>query len=278
MQIEHFFCSLAVLPIGVLAFSADAEDLRFRPVEQAAPSDWIITLGADARGVPHYMGSNQEIAVPVPYYDRHRPGKPEPFHSPRDGTGVALLDNGMLAVGPVGALIWPRRQTATPSLNGLGDVGYTLQVGGFVDYWAVEWLRTRIEALQGFGAANGVTANVAADAVLPLSPALTLSGGPRARVDTAAAESPYFSITQAQSIASRLPTYNAGGGLQAVGAGTQAKYRFNPTWATYSFIEYDKLIGATAGSPIASGPGGSTNQWTLGIGLTYSFAMSGLPF
>jgi len=278
MHIRHLFCSLAALPVGVLAFSADAEDLNFRPVEQAAPSDWIITLGADVRGVPRYMGSNQEIAVPAPYYDRHRPGKPEPFHSPRDGTGIALFDNGVLAIGPVGSLIWPRRQTASPSLNGLGNVGYTLQVGGFVDYWAVDWLRMRVEALQGFGAATGVTANLAADAVIPLSPALTLSGGPRARVDTAAAESPYFSITQAQSIASGLPAYSAGGGWQAVGVGTQAKYRFNPTWATYSFIEYDKLIGATAASPIVSGPGGSTNQWTFGIGLTYSFAMSGLPF
>ncbi len=79
------------------------------------------------------------------------------------------------------------------------------------------------------GAANGVTANFAADAVIPLSTALTLSGGPRARVDTAAAENPYFSITQAQSIASGLAAYNAGGGRQAVGVGTQAKYRFNPS-------------------------------------------------
>lgn len=276
MQIRCFFRLLTALPVGVPAFQAGATDLDFRPVEQAVPSDWIITLGADARAVPRYMGSNQWLMVPVPYFDRHRPGTPEPFHSPRDGTGIALLDNGVLAVGPVGSLIWPRRQTA--SLNGLGNVGYTVQAGGFVDYWAVEWLRMRVEALQGFGAATGVTANFAADAVIPLSPALTLSGGPRARVDTAAAESPYFSITQAQSIASGLPAYSAGSGWQAVGLGTQAKYRFNPAWATYSFIEYDKLIGATAASPIVSGQGGGSNQWTFGIGLTYSFAMSGLPF
>jgi outer membrane protein len=134
------------------------------------------------------MGSNQWVMVPVPYFDRHLPGKPDPFHSPRDGTGIALFGNGVLAMGPVGSLIWPRRQTASPSLNGLGNVGYTLQVGGFADYWAVEWLRMRVEALQGVGAANGVTANFAADAVIPLSPAFTVSGGPRARVDTAAAE------------------------------------------------------------------------------------------
>jgi outer membrane protein len=87
-----------------------------------------------------------------------------------------------------------------------------------------------------------------------------------------------ISITQAQSIASGLPIYNASSGWQAVGAGTQLKYRINPTWATYGFIEYDKLVGPTANSPIVSGPAGGSNQWTLGIGLTCSFTMTGLPF
>lgn len=269
---------VAALALAVQACPAAAEDFSFRPVEQAAPADWIITLGADVRGTPHYMGSNQEIAVPAPFYDRHRPGTPDPFHSSRDGTGLPLYQNGPVTIGPVGSLVWPRHQTASPSLNGLGDVGATLQLGGYLDYWAVPWLRMRVEGLQGFGAAPGVTANFAMDAVVPLSPALTLSGGPRARVDSAAAESAYFSINQAQSIASGLPTYNASGGWQAVGAGTQVKYRFNPTWATYSFVEYDKLVGSTAASPIVSSPGGSANQWTFGLGLTYSFAMGGLPF
>jgi MipA family protein len=283
MQIRYLFCSLAALPLAALAcsaqmFPAQADDFTFRPVEQAAPTDWIVTLGGDFRGTPHYMGSDQDIAAFSPYYDRHRPGTPDPFHSPRDGTGIPLYDNGVIAAGPVGSLIWQRRQSASPSLDGLGNVGYTLQLGGYLDYWANPWLRMRVEGLQGFGAATGMTANFAMDAVVPVSQVLTLSGGPRARVDSPAAESPYFSVTQAQSTASGLPPYSAGGGWQAVGLGTQAKYRFNPTWATYSFVEYDKLVGSTAASPIVSGPGGSANQWTFGIGLTYSFAMGGLPF
>jgi outer membrane protein len=270
---------LAALPVAAaMAGPAAADDFTFRPVQQAAPSDWIVTLGADARAIPHYMGSNREMVVPAPYYDRHRPGTPEPFHSPRDGTGLPVYDNGVIVAGPLGSLTWPRHQAASPALNGLGNVGATLQFGGYLDYWANPWLRMRVEGLQGFGAANGLTANFAMDAVLPVTPALTLSGGPRARVDTAAAESPYFSVTPAQSAASGLPTYNSTGGWQAVGAGTQVKYRFNPTWATYSFVEYDKLVGSTAASPVVSGPGGSANQWTFGVGLTYSFAMGGLPF
>ena len=46
-----------------------------------------------------------------------------------------------------------------------------------------------------------------------------------------------------------------------------------PAWATYGVFEYDKLVGATVSSPIVTGPGGA-----FGLGLTYSFAMTGLPF
>jgi hypothetical protein len=80
-QMRYVFYSLAALPVGALTFSAGASDLAVPPA-QPAPSDWIITLGADARAVPRYMGSNQWVMVPVPYLDRHRPGSPERFHSP----------------------------------------------------------------------------------------------------------------------------------------------------------------------------------------------------
>jgi outer membrane protein len=132
--------------------------------------------------------------------------------------------------------------------------------------------------MQGFGAGNGVTARFLMDAVIPVSPAITISGGPRARYVTSGTASPYYSVTLAESLASGLPVYNAGSGWQAVGVGTQLKYRFNPTWATYTFVEYEKLVGPSANSPIVTGPGGSANQWTFGLGLTYSFAVRGLPF
>ena len=188
---------------------------------------------------------------------------------------------------------WPlaetKQQHASPSIRGFSPkpgkspldadcvVGLGL-IGGFADYWAMPWLRSRVEVLGGFGGATGVMTNLSIDAVILLSTALTWSGGPRARYVTSGLESPYFSVTQEQSIASGLPVYNAGSGWQALGAGTQLKYRFNPTWMTYAFVEYDKLVGVTASSPIVTEPGGSSNQWTLGIGLTYTFTMTGLLF
>jgi MipA family protein len=274
---RYWLSLLPTLLLGVLASATRAADIATPPMPPSS-SGWIITIGGDARDVPKYMGSNASTVVGVPYFDFRRPGSPEGFHSPRDGTGIALFDNGVWAIGPVGSLIWQRRQSDSAQLNGLGDVGFTYEFGGFIDYWPARWLRMRVEALKAFGGADGAAANLAMDAVMPLSPALTWSGGPRARAVTSGLESPYFSITPAQSMRSGLPVFNAGGGWQAVGAGTQLKYRLNPVWATYGLVEYEKLVGPTASSPIVTGPGGNSTQWTVGIGLTYAFAMKGLPF
>jgi outer membrane protein len=271
--VRYLLCSLAMLLVWFTVSTVEAADAAL-PSASPSPGSWIVTIGADVRAVSQYMGSDDFVVAAVPYFDARRAGSPEAFHSPRDSTGFALYDNGVFAAGPVGALIWPRRQAFNPSLN----VAATYEAGAYFDYWAMPWLRTRVEGLQGFGGSTGFTANFAMDAVVPLSTALTWSGGPRTRVVTAAAESPYFSITPAQSIASGLPVFNAGGGWQSVGAGTQLKYRFNPAWASYGFVEYDKLVGSTASSPIVTEAGGSVNQWTMGVGLTYSFALSGLPF
>ena len=267
---------LVILLCGTVASSVEAADIA-PPPQAPAPPDWIITVGADARIVPLYMGSNKWGPLALPNLAWRRAASPEPFSSARDGIGIALFDNGVIALGPVGSFIFPRRQSYSSTLSGLGNIGMTYEIGGFIDYWAVPWLRTRVEVLQGFGAADGLIANFAADAVIPISEDVTLSGGPRARIVSAGMEAPYFSINQTQSIASGLPLYSAGGGWQAVGAGTQLKYRFNPSWATYGFVEYDKLLGPTASSPIVREPGGSPNQWKFGVGLTYSFAMHAWP-
>jgi len=78
-----------------------------------------------------------------------------------------------------------------------------------------------------------------------------------------------------QSVNSGLPVYNAGGGFYSWGAGAQARYQWNPTWATYVFVEYERLIGGAGDSPIVT-LRGSRDQWQVGLGVTYSFDMRAL--
>ena len=53
-------------------------------------------------------------------------------------------------------------------------------------------------------------------------------------------------------------------------AGGQAEYFFNPQWAAHTLMEYERLTGSSAESPLVT-QRGSPNQFTFGVGATYSF-------
>ena len=48
------------------------------------------------------------------------------------------------------------------------------------------------------------------------------------------------------------------------------RYKLNPQWELRGYVEYDKLPGSAADSPLVK-LRGSTNQMTYGLGVAYSF-------
>jgi len=256
----------AVLALGMAAVAA-------APVAMA---DWTITLGAEARVLPSYEGSDRAMLQAIPLIDIRRAGTPRRFQSPRDGASIGILESGAFRLGPTAKLQFPRRERDDSDLIGLGNVGWTLEAGGFAEYWPAQWLRSRIEVRQGFGGHHGVVSDISADVVMKASPQLTLSGGPRLALASATALNPYFGITAAQAAASGLAAYSPSGGLRAYGLGAQARYEWTPRWASHFFVEYDRLTGAAANSPLVT-LRGNRNQVQVGIGTTYSFDV-GSPF
>lgn len=244
----------------------------------AAP-DWIVTIGIEGRLGPAWAGASDTKFSPsgFPLFSIRKAGTPADFFGPRDSFGFPVLDLGQLKLGPAVKLIWKRDASSYTELNGLGNVNYAIQAGGFADFWPVPWLRLHGEVRQGFGGETGVTGDAFLDAVVPVDQ-WTLSGGPRVTMQTAKAVSPYFSITPAQSAGSvvaglpALPVYSAGGGLYSYGAGAQAQYTFNAQWSAHTFVEYEQLIGSAADSPLVI-QRGSPNQFTFGLGAVYSFTM-----
>jgi outer membrane protein len=225
--------------------------------------------------LPNFEGSDRYTFLPFPLFDIRRAGTPPRFHSPRDGFGAAILDSGSFRAGPALKIRLPRRESSDSDLSGLGSIEMAFEVGGFAEFWPTEWLRTRAELRQGFGGHHGVVSDLTADIVMPVTPKLTLSGGPRTTIMSDKANDPYFSVDTTQSAASGLPVYSAGGGFQSVGAGAQARYQWSPQWATSVFLEYERLVGDAANSPIVT-QRGSRDQWQVGLGVTYSFDMRSL--
>ncbi len=264
---------------------AVAADLPAQPSQSApanatpGPPDWIVTVGIEGRVVPAWPGaSDSKPAVTgFPLFSVRKEGAPPDFPGPRDSIGFSLIDLGQIKLGPAFKLVWQRKASDYAALNGLGDINYAVQAGAFAEYWPVPWLRLRGEARQGIGGETGITGDLFLDAIVPVGQ-WTLSAGPRMTLQSAAATGPYFSITQAQSIGSTvsglpaLPVYRAGGGLYSYGGGTMAQYTFNPQWTAHALFEYERLTGSAADSPLVT-QRGSPDQFTFGLGATYSFAM-----
>jgi outer membrane protein len=232
--------------------------------------DWIVSVGAGAEYKPDFEGARRYMVSPVPVFSIHRASSPERFRSPLDSTSFTLFDYGGFHAGPVGKLVAARNANNFAELAGLGNVNAALELGGFVEYFPIDWFRTRVEVRQGFFGHGGVTANFSADAIVPLSQGLTFSAGPRFTLESTGATAPYFSITPLQAALSGLPAFNARGGAHSAGAGAQLRYHINPQWEVHSYVEYQRLLGDAAASPLVQ-LRGSPNQVTVGLGASYSF-------
>ena len=268
---------LAAMPATV-AYAADLTPAS-PPTAPAAVNgpahEWTVELGAELRVLPHYQGSEVYGVYPYPLLDVREAGTPPRFHAPRDGIGYALYDTAMIKAGPVLQVELGRHVKHDPALTGLGNVGWTAEIGGFVDYWPVPWLRARVELRQGVGGHHGIVSDQTVDVVVPVSPQWTLSGGPRMTIASGDANAPYFDINFAQAAASGLPVYQAGDGIRSIGAGTQARYQWNQRWASHAFIEYTRLVGGVGNSPVVTQQG-APDQAMVGFGTTYSFNVPAL--
>jgi outer membrane protein len=239
--------------------------------------DWIVTVGGELRIGPKWAGAPEGTFALTggPLFSIRKVGTPPDFFGPRDSFGFPIIDLGQFKAGPAVQIVWQRKASSDTALNGLGDVNYALQAGAFAEYWPVPWLRLHGEVRQGFGGEKGVTGDLFLDAVVPVGQ-FRFSAGPRLTAQTTAAISPYFSITPVQSAnstvagLSALPVYHAGGGFYSYGAGGQVEYFFNAQWATHAFVEYQRLTGSAADSPLVT-QRGSPNQLTFGLGATYAF-------
>jgi MipA family protein len=240
------------------------------PMLPPVSGTWTVMLGVGGEYKPDFEGANRAMLSPVPIFAIRRAGSTEQFRGPRDSASIALIDFGDLRAGPAGKFVSSRKASSYSELNGLGDVNAAVELGGFVEYYPIDWFRTRGELRQGIGGHHGVVADLSADFIVPLIQHFTISAGPRFTAESTKATSPYFGIDAAQAMATGLPVFDAKGGAHSGGAGAQVLYRVDPRWEVHAYVEYERLLGDTAKSPLVT-VRGSTNQTTVGIGGSYSF-------
>lgn len=271
---NHIF-GIGALAVMSMTGSALAADMAAVPAP-VSNDQWLLTLGIGPEVVPQFPGAKTYTVVPNGQISRWRAGEPEPFIAPDDGFTVAVIDLGSFKAGPVARFL-PSRGLSDGNGNfaGLHNVDWTLELGGFFEFWAADVFRTHVEVRQAVNGHHGLEANVALDAVQRFG-AWTFSAGPRVGYGDDKFMNAYFSITPAEAAANGIVSpYMAHSSFDMVGGLVTARYDLSRSWNVTVYGGYNRLVGDAGVSPISLKLG-TRDEFTGGATIAYTFAWGGL--
>lgn len=235
--------------------------------------EWDITIGAGVLAEPSYEGGGDLIVEPLPYLDAtwyDINGFERMFVSTEDGVGVDVLSTKHWTAGPL--LFWrPGRGVSDSNdLRGLDHVENSFQAGAFLEYDPHEccdlFLRARRDVMSD---SNGTFIDVGGEIDAPIAPSHWFAG---LKIVSTWANNPglqpMFGITPAQSTASGLAAYTPKSGFKDIELQPSLTYQFNDHWATQLFMNYERLLGPAADSPLIRSRG-TPDQFSGGLLLIF---------
>ncbi|WP_431470062.1 MipA/OmpV family protein [Sphingosinithalassobacter sp. LHW66-3] len=227
---------------------------------------WRVGVGPQL--TPSYPGADTLSLGPFFVVDRSDDGGPLEFEAPDESTGFAVLETGGFAFGPSIGFEGSRKPEDVGAA--VDEVGFTFELGGFVEYRFDAPVRLRLEARRGLGGHKGWVGVASADYILREGDKWLFSAGPRVTLADESYHEAYFGVSPAAAARTGLPEYGSDGGVHAVGAAAGYLTQLSPRWGIYGYVRYDRLVGAAADSPLVRSYG-SRDQFFGGATLTYSF-------
>lgn len=178
--------------------------------------------------------------------------------------GLNLLKMNNLKAGPILSWTSGRDEDDNDKLEGLGDVDSSIEAGGLIAY-RMKPMRFRLEVRQDINSGHeGAMIEVSGGTGLPFDKQLVFLS-----IGTTWASEDYmesfFGVDAQQSAASGLRAYNADAGFKDINVGLTGGYSITHRWRVGGKLEYKRLVGDAADSPIVD----DENQFLVGVSLTY---------
>ncbi len=252
------------------AGAARAEDAPFG--SDLPPSAWIVNLGGYGILEPLWLGSKSYNLTFRPIGDIRQPGDKEWLPFPNDATTYSLYQTDSFRVGPAGSFSLQSRLHGQDIDLRLGRADIDTQGGAFVEYYPLDFIRTRAEVLQGVTGNAGLAVNLSADYIWRPRQDWALTFGPRAQIVSDQYASEYFSTQYALAHNNNYAPFHAQGGLLTSGAEFTSKYDWTSRVSTRFFLDYNQIVGDAADSPRVNARG-AAEQVIMGVGATYRFAI-----
>lgn len=177
---------------------------------------------------------------------------------------------GSLRVGPLVSLNFGRSEDDSVDLKGMGDVGTSIELGAFISFLLPNdrfRARLRQDIAGGHKGATlqlDYTHTFIRGQRVSLSGTLGLDGGSAAYMKT------FFGVNPLQAARTGLPAYRAAAGLKDANAGINGSYVINDNWTVFATLNYERLLGTAASSPLIR-LRGDRNNISASSFLVYGF-------
>lgn len=217
------------------------------------------TLSADVGlGVsygPEYPGSDDQDTSPWLILRNASFGEP----GKGDLDGFSIL--------PTFGLVGERNEDDADALAGMGDIDRAYELGGQLSY-GVGPVNGYLRARQGFGGHHGVTGELGVRYRSEFNDRLTMWSSLEMTYGDSEFVETYFGVTGEQSAASGYDAYSPGGGFTKAAAKLSARYSLNDKTALLGEIEYGRLVGDAADSPLVQ----DKEQPSVRLGIVRNFS------
>ena len=234
------------------------------PLAATAQDGLSFTLGLGGQVAPSYFGADSYSIGPTGALSVQRFS----FGSLQFGSSDPNAEK--LGFGLRGAfrVVGARKASDHVELTGLTDLKTSVELGMGLGYEAPQW-RAFADLRYGVIGHKSTVAEIGADWKFVATPDLKLSVGPRLLYGSSRYNRTYFGVTAAESVASGLASFTPASGLVSSGIELGATYKLNDQWAVEGTLNYDRLQGDAASSPITGL--GSRDQGSVSVVLTRRF-------
>jgi outer membrane scaffolding protein for murein synthesis (MipA/OmpV family) len=228
---------------------------------------YILNASITGQYAPSYEGGKHYTGFPGGSLAITKPWDFDAFAPPDDAASFGLINTKRFQFGA--ALSVRENRGNRDELEGMRNIGWAFQAGGFMNVWPTKNVRIHVEGLKGLTAESGIVVNSGIDYVVHPTK-WNLSVGPRYSWGDDHFNGTYFGVTPAEAAASPYiaAPFHARAGSHYAGLEGMAEYKWKPRWRLTFNAGYNRMLGDAARSPLVRQLG-SPDQFNVGGGLRF---------
>lgn len=237
--------------------------------EDFMSGDIDVVIGVGGVVAPDYVGSDDYKVSPFPIVQVNYQDLVY-FDGAQQSLALNVMGSGDLKVGPLVKLDLGRDQDDNNALRGLGDVDFSIEVGGYVEY-SVSGITVEASLVKDIAAGHeGLVGTVGIGYSMPLAQGLYFNVGSELTWASGEYLRSYFGVSEAQAARSGYAAYQIKSGLKDVGLNASLTYSIDQNWSINGYVGFKRLLDDVADSPIVK-LRGAPEQFYSGVSATYRF-------